>query len=215
MDLMIHDIDVALALAKSPVTHVDALGVSVMGDHEDMVSARLRFASGAVANLTASRTSYAPVRTMHVFTPRRFAAIDFAARRSTVVDPRSDVVQRTLRIAEIDDGERQQLRERLFEELLVKQDAPAIETNAIEQELVDFASAIRTGRAPRVTGVDGRDAVAVAERILAQVRSHEWDGANSRRVGPLAAPILPLPLPPIGEQWISPDDTVILRRKAG
>ena len=57
MDLMIHDIDVALSLVKSPVTHVDAVGVSVLGEHEDMVSARLQFASGAVANLTASRTS--------------------------------------------------------------------------------------------------------------------------------------------------------------
>jgi len=212
---MIHDIDVALALTKSPVTHVDALGVSVMGDHEDMVSARLRFANGAVANLTASRTSYAPVRTMHVFTATRFAAIDFAARRSTVVDPRSDVLQRALRLADIGDDERQRLRERLFEELLVKQEVPAVETNAIEQELLDFAAAVRTGRLPRVTGADGRDAVAVAEKILTQVRSHEWEGANSRRVGPLAAPILPLPLPPIGEEWVSPEDTVILRRKAG
>jgi predicted dehydrogenase len=215
MDLMIHDIDVALALAKSPVTHVDALGVSVMGDHEDMVSARLRFASGAVANLTASRTSYAPVRTMHVFTAKRFAAIDFATRKATVVDPRADVLHRTLQVADMGDEERQRLRDRFFEELLVKQEVPAVETNAIEQELIDFAAAIRTGRAPRVTGADGRDAVAVAEKVLAQVRSHEWDGAGSRRVGPLAAPILPLPLAPMGEQWISPDDTVILRRKAG
>jgi predicted dehydrogenase len=185
-----------------------------MGDHEDMVSARLRFASGTVANLTASRTSYAPVRTMHVFTATRFAAIDFAARRSTVVDPRADVLHRTLRVADMDDQERQRVRERLFEELLVKQEVPAVETNAIEQELLDFAAAVRTGRAPRVTGADGRDAVAVAERVLEQVRRHEWDGAESRRVGALAAPIAPLPLMPLGESW-APDDTVILRRRAG
>ena len=94
LDLMIHDIDVVLSLVKSPVTHVDALGVSVLGDHEDMVSARLQFANGAVANLTASRTSYAPARTMQVFTPTRFASIDFATRRATVVEPRDDVLRR-------------------------------------------------------------------------------------------------------------------------
>ena len=82
LDLMIHDIDVALSLVKSPVVQVDALGVSVMGDHEDMVSARLRFANGAVANLTASRMSYAPARTMQVFTATGFASIDFATRRA-------------------------------------------------------------------------------------------------------------------------------------
>jgi predicted dehydrogenase len=214
MDLMIHDIDVTLSLVKSPVTHVDAVGVSVMGDHEDMVSAWLRFASGAVASLTASRTSYAPARTMNIFTATRFASIDFATRQATVIEPRADVLRRTLNVAEIGEADRQRLRERLFEELLVKQQVPAIETNAIEQELLDFSGAIGAGRAPRVTGADGRDAVAVAEAILSQVRSHEWDGAGSRRVGPLAAPLVPLPLAPAGEAW-SAEDTVILRRKAG
>ena len=162
MDLMIHDIDVTLSLVKSPLTRVDAVGVSVLGDHEDMVSARLQFASGAVANLTASRTSYAPARSMQVYTSERFASIDFATRRATLVEPRTDVLQRKFHVAELSDDERARLRERLFEELLVKAEVPAVETNAIEQELLDFAAAIQTGRAPRVTGADGRDAVAVA-----------------------------------------------------
>jgi predicted dehydrogenase len=214
LDLMIHDIDVALALVKSPVVHVDALGVSVMGDHEDMVSARLRFANGCVANLTASRTSYAPARTMQVFTATSFASIDFAARRATVVEPREDVLRRTLGAAELSEADRQRIRERCFEELLVKSEAPAVETNAIEQELVDFAAAIRTGRAPRVTGADGRDAVAVAELVLQRVREHRWDGADGKRIGPLASPVLPFAAATSAESWAS-DDTVVLRRKAG
>jgi predicted dehydrogenase len=213
MDLMIHDIDVALSLTKSPVVEVDAIGVSVLGDHEDMVSARLRFASGAVACLTASRTSYAPARTMQVFTPTRFASIDFAARRSTIVEPRIDVVGREFSVARLSDDDRSRLRERLFEELLVKSQPAVVETNAIEEELRDFADAIRIGRSPRVSGADGRDAVAVAESILEQVRRHQWDGAESRRVGPLATPITPLPAA-AADSWAA-DDTVILRRKAG
>ena len=214
MDLMIHDIDVVLSLVRSPLTAVDALGISVLGDHEDMVSARLCFANGAVANLTASRTSYAPVRTMQVFTPTRYASIDFAARRSTVIEPRADVLTRDFSVAELSEETRTRLREQLFAELLVKEDVPAVETNAIEQELLDFAAAIQTGRAPRVTGADGRDAVIVAETILDRVRSHQWDGASGRRIGALASPVLPLPIGPMDDAW-STEDTVILRRKAG
>jgi predicted dehydrogenase len=213
MDLMIHDIDVTLALVKSPVASVDAVGISVLGDHEDMVSARLQFASGAVANLTASRTSYAPTRSMQVFTPTCFASIDFAARKSVVIEPREDVLHRQFEVARLSEAQRTQLREQLFSELLVKSEAPAVETNAIEQELLDFAMAIRTGRAPRVTGADGRDAVAVAEAILDRVRQHQWNGVAGGRVGPLAAPIATQNLAPAADAW-STEDTVILRRKA-
>jgi predicted dehydrogenase len=214
MDLMIHDIDATLALVKSPITAVDAVGISVLGDHEDMVSARLHFASGAVANLIASRTSYAPARSMQVYTPSCFASIDFAARKTTVVEPRVDVLQRDFHVNELNDETRTRLRERLFEELLVKAEVPAVESNAIEQEQRDFAEAIREGREPRVTGADGRDAVAVAEMVLESVRQHQWDGAGSRRVGHLASPMLPLPIAAAMDDWAT-DDTVILRRKAG
>jgi predicted dehydrogenase len=213
LDLMIHDIDVVLSLVQAPVAHVDALGVSVMGDHEDMVSARLKFANGAVANLTASRTSYAPERTMQVFTASGFASIDFATRKATVVQPREDVLRRTLRVADFTEDDRERIRQRCFEELLVKSEAPATESNAIEQELIDFAGAIREGRAPRVTGADGRDAVAVAELVLDRVREHRWDGADGARKGPLAMPVLPFRAPMADDAWAT-DETVVLR-KAG
>lgn len=214
MDLMIHDIDATLSLVQSTVTSVDAVGVSVLGDHEDMVSARLHFASGAVANLTASRTSYVPARAMQVYTPTRFASIDFATRKSVVVEPRLDVLQRSFHVQDLTEEVRNRYREQLFSELLVKEEVPAVESNAIEQEQRDFAEAIRTGREPRVTGADGRDAVAVAELVLESVRRHQWDGADSRRVGHLASPLLPLPIAASIEDWAT-DDTVILRRKAG
>jgi predicted dehydrogenase len=213
LDLMIHDIDVVLSLVQSPVTHVDALGISVMGDHEDMVSARLRFASGTVACLTASRTSYAPTRTMQVYTATGFAAIDFAARRATVVEPREDLLRRTLRVADLTEDDRERIRQHCFEEVLVKSEASAVETNAIEQELIDFAGAIHEGREPRVTGADGRDAVAVAEQVLERVQEHRWDGADGDRRGPLAMPVLPLRMQPAAESWAT-DETVVLR-KAG
>lgn len=214
MDLMIHDIDAALALVRSPVASVDAVGVSVLGDNEDMASARIKFANGAVACLTASRTSYIPERTMRVFTPSCFAAIDFASRKATAVEPRVDVLQRKFRVSALSEPERNSYRDRLFEELLIKREVVGTEVNAIAEEQKDFAAAIAEGRSPRVTGADGRDAVAIAERILEQIAAHQWDGVQEGRVG---AEFLPLASERVALEpfsgW-SDDDTVILRRKA-
>ena len=87
LDLMIHDLDLVLAWVGSPVRQVEALGMAVMGDHEDVANARLQFASGCVATLSASRVSYEPTRRMHAWSPQAFAAVDFAARTCTWFAP--------------------------------------------------------------------------------------------------------------------------------
>ncbi len=87
LDLMIHDIDLVLSLVRSPLRSVDALGVSVLGGHEDVAHARLEFESGCVANLSASRVSYEAARRMQVWAPRAYANIDFGTRTTTLVRP--------------------------------------------------------------------------------------------------------------------------------
>ncbi len=212
MDLMIHDIDVILSLVKSTVEKVDAVGISVLGDHEDMANVRLSFDSGCVAMLTASRVSYKPQRTMQVFTSRIFTAIDFAARRSTWVEPNESVLRREFLTGQLTPEERQDYRENLFSNLLTKTSTDSKEINAIEQEQRDFASAICENRRPLVDGADGRDAVAVAELILEAIDRHQWDGSQLGRQGPLAMPALPI----LGgaERWFS-DSPSIPQRKAG
>ncbi len=163
LDVMIHDLDVVLALASSTVTHVDALGISVLGGHEDMATARLTFASGLVAQLTASRVSFQQRRTMSIFTSRCCATIDFATQEATVVKPREDVLRRRFQADRLTADERAHLKEHLFDELLVRSEHEPIKINAIEEEQRDFVAAIRTGKTPRVDGAAGRDAVAVAE----------------------------------------------------
>jgi len=213
LDLMIHDIDVVLSLVQSPVEHVEALGISVLGEQEDMVNARLRFASGCVANLTASRASFKSERTMQVITATCAASIDFATRRSTIVEPTDDVLTRQFRTNHLDNDQKSHLRENLFEDLLRKSDLPTLDVNAIEQEQRDFAGAIRTGTNPQVTGYAGREAVAVAEQILEQVAAHRWDGNTGTRQGAYALPLTPtVTFEP--DPW-SAEDTVIIRRKAG
>ena len=213
LDLMIHDIDAILNLVQSPVVDVQALGISVMGEHEDVVNARLRFASGCIANVTASRVSYENQRSMQVFTPQACATIDFGNRRATLVEPSETILQRSFELNSLSAADRDHLRENLFSTILSHGEVATEEVNAIEQEQIDFARAISTGDQPQVTGRDGRDALAVAHAILEQVEAHQWDGASGLRQGPLAMPESPHVLS-VPEQW-AVEDTVILRRKAG
>jgi predicted dehydrogenase len=87
LDLMIHDLDLILALVDSPIESVDAVGAAVSSTHEDIANARLRFASGAVATITASRISARTERRMRIFAQDRYLAVDFAARKLTVIGP--------------------------------------------------------------------------------------------------------------------------------
>ncbi|MEX0642420.1 MAG: Gfo/Idh/MocA family oxidoreductase [Pirellulales bacterium] len=192
LDMMIHDLDIVLALAKSSVEQVDALGVSVLGTHEDLATARLTFASGCVAQLSASRVSFQQQRTMSVFTSRACASIDFATHEATVVQPREDILRREFSVEKLSATDRAYCKEHLFDELLVRTDHKPAAVNAIEEEQRDFVSAVREGRAPRVDGVAGRNVVAVAEMILERIEEHAWDGNSIGRQGPFAMPALPI-----------------------
>jgi len=85
LDLMIHDLDLVLALVASPIESVDAVGAAVSSEHEDIANARIRFANGAVAAITASRVSPRTERRMRIFARDGYMSVDFANRRLTVV----------------------------------------------------------------------------------------------------------------------------------
>jgi predicted dehydrogenase len=192
LDVMIHDLDIVLSLANSSVTDVQALGISVLGGHEDMATARLTFASGCVAHLTASRVSFQQRRTMSVFTSRGSASINFATHEATVVKPNDAVLRREFRADQLSADERAYWKEHVFDELLVRTQRDAAPVNAIQEEQRDFVAAIRTGKALRVDGAAGRDAVEVAEMILERIDEHAWDGTSTGRHGPFAMPALPI-----------------------
>jgi predicted dehydrogenase len=192
MDLMIHDIDVVLSLVQSPLQSVEAVGLSVLGSHEDIVNARLHFTSGCVVSLTASRVSYQSQRMMQVFTSRAFASIDFGSRTATLVEPCESVLRREFNADNLTPVRQQEFQQQCFTETLIKQTVAGPEINAIEQEQMDFTTAIEQNRRPQVDGADGRDAVAIAELILEQVDAHTWDGKQLGRQGPRAMPALPI-----------------------
>jgi predicted dehydrogenase len=85
LDLMIHDLDLVLSLTESPIDSIDAVGAPVASAHEDIANARIRFASGAVATITASRVAARTERRMRIFARNGYMAVDFANRRLSVI----------------------------------------------------------------------------------------------------------------------------------
>jgi predicted dehydrogenase len=178
LDLMVHDLDLAMSLAGSQVESVLAIGTSVMGGHEDVAQARLQFANGGVANLSASRVSYKAVRQMQVWSRESHVSVDFATRTAVVVQPSAVLMDRRFCGDQLSATEKSRLKEHLFEELIPLKRFEADAVNALLEEQRDFVASIREAREPRVSGRQGRDVVAVAERILAAIGSNDWNRAT-------------------------------------
>jgi predicted dehydrogenase len=196
LDLMIHDIDLVLSLVQTPLRKVEALGVSVLGGHEDVANARLHFECGCVAALSACRVSHEPVRRMQAWSPGAFAGIDFAERTATLIRPSKTLRRRQFHVDQLTPDELEYQRGHFAEEHLPceRLSFDVVDALALEQE--DFLASIRASRQPQVSGQAGRDALAVAEQILASIRSHCWDGSDDGPVGPLALPrrqVVPAP----------------------
>jgi predicted dehydrogenase len=196
LDLMIHDIDVVLSLVRAPLRSVDALGVAILGGHEDVAHARLEFQSGCVANLSASRVSYERARKMQIWAPRAYANVDFGTRTMTLVRPSESLLRGEFQADRLAPEQVEHYKTHLVEEHLPRQQQTFDAVDALALELQDFVDSILSSRQPRVTGEAGRDALAVAEQILASIASHVWDRSSQPATGPAAVPyrrIVPAP----------------------
>jgi predicted dehydrogenase len=188
-DLMIHDVDLVLALVRAPVHTVEALGVAVLGGNEDLAQARLTFENGCVVDLKASRVHPTPVRCMHVFGPEGFAGIDFARRRLTLMQPAEHLRQRQIDSRQADAATLASLKSELFGRHVQVQELDCNVGDQLTLELRDFIQCVRSGRQPRVDGGAGKDALAVAGRILDRLHAHAWEGT----AGPAGPWHLPAP----------------------
>jgi predicted dehydrogenase len=157
-DLMIHDLDILLALVKEPVEEVKAVGIPVLTDKVDIAHARLEFAGGAVANVTASRVSTERVRKMRFFQQHEYISLDYARRDA-------------LRVGVKRPGPQPEFG---FEKL----SAPEVEP--LKAELEAFLEAVKTRVPPKTDGVAGRAALELASRVMESIREH------SARVQPVA-----------------------------
>jgi predicted dehydrogenase len=175
LDLMIHDLDLVLALVKSPIRSVDAFGGSVFTPAEDMASAIIKFENGAVAHLTANRVALKPLRKMRVFSREGYVSLDFQNAQGMVVKkaPGWDFGQ--LDLERMDKGQMGDLWKFVFDGLLKVENMALDSGNPLQEELVEFLGCVRERRTPSVTGEDGVAAVAAAEQVLAAIQQNRWD----------------------------------------
>lgn len=189
LDLMIHDLDLLLNLVGSRVREVDAVGASVFGGHEDMVNARLNFENGCVAHVTASRITPMPKRRLRVWASEGYAGIDFVSRKLTLVQASPEVRQFGIRVDRMDASAKANLKQDLFSRYMQVLSVSGDRKNdQLTSELRDFIDCVKTGRRPRCSGEDGREALALAERVLSSVRQHAWEGHPDGAIGPNRMP---------------------------
>ncbi|WP_027369586.1 Gfo/Idh/MocA family protein [Desulfovermiculus halophilus] len=164
LDLMIHDIDIVLALIPAPLDSIQACGVGVVSGNEDIANARLEFENGAVANLTASRISAKDMRKMRMFQSKAYIAIDFLEQKTEILHLDQAPIPSDLdstSIGQIGVGEQAR-------SVYLHTPQPA-QSNALKHELQSFARSIRETTPPVVSGQDGLRALQTAEIILSEM----------------------------------------------
>jgi predicted dehydrogenase len=175
LDLMIHDIDVVLSFAQSPVKEIRAVGLPILSNKVDIASVRLEFESGCVANLTASRISTERVRKLRFFQPRQYVSVDYT-RQDILVFTVDHAGAAVAALAAMGMGRPGAAPAALPPELmnsLVRPSKPPVEPQEpLRAELSSFIAAVRGRSRPVVSLEDGRRALAVALDILEAIRQH-------------------------------------------
>jgi predicted dehydrogenase len=146
LDVMIHDIEIVLHLVKSPLVQIDAVGINVLTKREDIANARMKFANGCVANITASRISPEKMRKIRVFQEDSYLSLDYQEQSGWIY--RKDGMQIVREAVE------------------VEKDEP------LKLEIVAFVECARQGKRPVVSGQEGAEAVRIALEITDQIEKN-------------------------------------------
>jgi predicted dehydrogenase len=152
LDLMIHDLDLVLAFTQGMPEEIRAAGISVLSNKVDIANVRLSFASGCIANLTASRVSVEQVRKLRLFQPGEYISVDYQRQDATRFSVSPEESSPMPKIG--------------FEQLKTERVEP------LEAELGAFCEAVRNRAKPRVDGWEGARALRLAEAILGKIEEH-------------------------------------------
>jgi predicted dehydrogenase len=158
LDLMIHDLDIVLSLTGAMPMEIRAAGISVLSPKVDIANVRLAFASGCIANLTASRVSTERIRKLRLFQPGEYLSLDYQKQELTRIGVRSGNIA--------------------FEPLAVTPGEP------LRLELESFIAAVEQRHKPRVDGLQAVNALRIAEAILAKIEEHAGLVASTLRSRP-------------------------------
>jgi len=148
LDVMIHDLEIVLHLVKSPIASIDAVGVPVLTAREDIANARIRFQSGCVANITASRISPEKMRKIRVFQGDAYLSLDYQAQEGKMYRREGMAI--------------------IPEDVVIEKDEP------LKLELASFIDCVAKGERPKVSGAEAAAALEVAIEITRLIA----EGAN-------------------------------------
>ncbi len=173
MDMMIHDIDIVLSLARSRPAQIEAVGVSVLSEQEDVANAWVTFDSGCVVNLTTSRLALKTERKIRVFSDQAYLSLDYQKKNGIAV--KKDANLDLLKFARERNAEDlSQLAGTDFSSMVKVEPLQIDDVEPLRAELQSFLSSVRTGEPPEVSAADGLAALELAEGIVAACRKHGW-----------------------------------------
>ena len=181
LDLMIHDLDVVLAFVKSPVTSVDAVGIPVLSKSEDIANARLRFANGCVANLTASRVFPERMRKIRVIsgpTNPCYISLDYRLQEGFIHrvardgEEESSLLKKIM-AAKLGIGKDSTIVSQFAGKKIVREPVPIAKDEPLKLELQDFVNCVREKHAPVVSGESAKRALDLAFEITRQIQNQK------------------------------------------
>jgi predicted dehydrogenase len=143
LDIMIHDIDIILGLVKSEVKHIDAVGVNVLTELEDIANARITFKNGCIANLTASRVSDEYMRKIRIFLPNTYISLDYFKQEAFIYKKNSGKI--------------------------TKDELPIEKEESLKKELISFLDCVVNNKTPLVSGNDAKNALSIALKIIKKI----------------------------------------------
>ena len=184
LDMMIHDIDLVGMLAGGKVQSIHAVGINVIGKHEDICNARLIFDNGCAANITASRLAIKTERKMRIFSEEAYLSLDYG-RKLGIVIKKSENLDLIQMARELDVDDLAELAETVDYARLLKVEELVVDdsTEPLRRQAEAFRETVVNGAAPVVSAVDGLTAVRTANDIVRAIGEYEWDGSPDGRKG--------------------------------
>ena len=182
LDLMIHDLDVVLAFVKSPVTSVDAVGIPVLSQTEDIANARLRFANGCVANLTASRVSPERMRKIRVFSggaTTSYVSLDYRAQEGFIYRIAREGEEESSLFKKLLAAKNSVIVSEFGGKRIVREPVPLEKEEPLKLELQSFIECVRAHQTPVVSGESAKRALDLAFEITRQIHETTGRAGNS------------------------------------
>lgn len=177
LDLMIHDLDVVLALVRSPLAKIDAVGIPVLSASEDIANARLRFENGCVANLTVSRISPERMRKIRVFSgsgvdsSAAYISLDYMRQEGEVYRIARDAEKESSLLKKLLAGKDAKLVSEFAGKKIVREPVPIEKDEPLKLEIASFVDCVRQHRQPVVSGATAKRALDVALQITDLIRA--------------------------------------------